>query len=263
MYKFNGKELDESTGYYYYGARYYDPAISIFLSVDPLAEKYYPINPYTYVANNPINAIDPDGRKIFPVHGTWSNNNTWKNFDALIGATKNLFGDSNLGASFEWSGGNYSKQRYRAASELVMHIVNERKGADIKEPITIVGHSHGGNVGIIAANILSELEEFNGVEINLLTINTPVRNDYQLSENAKARVNHVNVYDEKDPVQNKGGKGIVVSPIQSTVKGTGEYGPAKRKFDNATNISVDNPQGIGGDFHNSHNRVNDWIKKTE
>jgi RHS repeat-associated protein len=69
VYKFNGKELDESTGYYYYGARYYDPAISIFLSVDPLAEKYYHINPYTYVANNPINAIDPDGRDIIHLNG--------------------------------------------------------------------------------------------------------------------------------------------------------------------------------------------------
>jgi uncharacterized protein RhaS with RHS repeats len=35
VYKFNGKELDESTGYYYYGARYYNPSTSIFLSVDP------------------------------------------------------------------------------------------------------------------------------------------------------------------------------------------------------------------------------------
>jgi RHS repeat-associated protein len=64
VYKFNAKELDESTGYYYYGARYYDPAISIFLSVDPLAEKYPGINPYTYVANNPIMFIDPTGMEI-------------------------------------------------------------------------------------------------------------------------------------------------------------------------------------------------------
>ena len=34
-YKFNGKELDDATQMYYYGARYYDPRISIFVSVDP------------------------------------------------------------------------------------------------------------------------------------------------------------------------------------------------------------------------------------
>jgi RHS repeat-associated protein len=61
VYKFNAKELDESTGYYYYGARYYDPAISIFLSVDPLAEQFPAWNPYHYVHNNPINLIDPTG----------------------------------------------------------------------------------------------------------------------------------------------------------------------------------------------------------
>jgi RHS repeat-associated protein len=38
-YKFNGKELDAETGYYYYGARYYNPKVSLWLNVDPLAEK--------------------------------------------------------------------------------------------------------------------------------------------------------------------------------------------------------------------------------
>ncbi|WLD25134.1 RHS repeat-associated core domain-containing protein [Flavobacterium dauae] len=43
---------------YYYGARYYDPRISIFVSVDPLAEQT--MTPYQYVHNNPINLIDPN-----------------------------------------------------------------------------------------------------------------------------------------------------------------------------------------------------------
>src|SRR5690554_3064405 len=58
-YKFNGKELDDATGMYYYGARYYDPRISIFVSVDPLAEQT--MTPYQYVSNNPIMFIDPTG----------------------------------------------------------------------------------------------------------------------------------------------------------------------------------------------------------
>ena len=60
-YKFNGKELDDATQMYYYGARYYDPRISIFVSVDPLAEKYPGWTPYHYVHQNPINLIDPTG----------------------------------------------------------------------------------------------------------------------------------------------------------------------------------------------------------
>lgn len=58
-YLFNGKELDSETGLYYYGARYYDPKTSIFLNVDPLAEKT--MTPYAYTNNNPINLIDPTG----------------------------------------------------------------------------------------------------------------------------------------------------------------------------------------------------------
>src|SRR5690554_1004914 len=61
-FKFNAKELDAETGNYYYGARYYDPKLSIWLSVDPLAEKYPDWSPYNYTLQNPINMVDPDGR---------------------------------------------------------------------------------------------------------------------------------------------------------------------------------------------------------
>lgn len=63
-YKFNGKELDEETGWYYYGARYYDPRTSLWLGVDPLAEKYPSLSLFAYCANNPIIFIDPDGKDI-------------------------------------------------------------------------------------------------------------------------------------------------------------------------------------------------------
>ena len=61
-YKFTGKERDEKTGYDYFGARYYVPEIPIWLSVDPLADKYPNISPYAYAAWNPIKYVDPDGR---------------------------------------------------------------------------------------------------------------------------------------------------------------------------------------------------------
>lgn len=60
-WKFNGKEFDKETGLYYYGARYYDPRISIWASVDPMAEKFPNWNPYNYVMQNPLNLIDPTG----------------------------------------------------------------------------------------------------------------------------------------------------------------------------------------------------------
>jgi RHS repeat-associated protein len=64
-YLYNGKELDAATGLYYYGARYLDPRTSVWLSVDPLAEKMPSWSPYAYGFNNPIRFADPDGRAPF------------------------------------------------------------------------------------------------------------------------------------------------------------------------------------------------------
>ena len=61
-WKFNGKELDSETGLYFYGARYYNPSTSIWMSVDPLSDTMPQWNPYNYTRQNPINLIDPDGR---------------------------------------------------------------------------------------------------------------------------------------------------------------------------------------------------------
>ena len=67
-YLFNAKELDEETGLYYYGTRYYDPRVSLFLSVDNLAEQSPHQSGYIYCSNNPINRIDPDGNWDIYVH---------------------------------------------------------------------------------------------------------------------------------------------------------------------------------------------------
>ena len=61
-YKYVGKERDEETGLYYYGARYYAPWIGRWTAVDPLAEKYKNLSPYNYVENAPLKFIDPDGK---------------------------------------------------------------------------------------------------------------------------------------------------------------------------------------------------------
>ena len=60
-YLFNAKEFDEETGLYYYGARYYDPRVSLWISVDSEKENSPQYSAYAYCLNNPILLLDPDG----------------------------------------------------------------------------------------------------------------------------------------------------------------------------------------------------------
>ncbi|WP_461248391.1 RHS repeat-associated core domain-containing protein, partial [Treponema sp. R6D11] len=95
-YRFTGKELDEETGYYYYGARYLDPRTSRWISTDPAMGDYIPSAPvddearkrngnlpgmggvfnvvnlhvYHYAGNNPVKYVDPNGTEVNYKKGT-------------------------------------------------------------------------------------------------------------------------------------------------------------------------------------------------
>ncbi|MCG8915240.1 sugar-binding protein [Actinokineospora sp. PR83] len=72
-YLYGSKELDEETGFYYYGARYYNPRTQLWQSPDPAMEDYlagspgggvyqpFNLSTYTYARNNPIKYTDPNG----------------------------------------------------------------------------------------------------------------------------------------------------------------------------------------------------------
>ena len=68
-YKYNNKEMDAQNGLnlYDYEARYMDPALGRFTTIDPMAEKYYAISPYVYCANNPVKYMDPTGMDIWEI----------------------------------------------------------------------------------------------------------------------------------------------------------------------------------------------------
>ncbi len=63
-YKFNGKELDEETGLYYYGARYMQPIASVWYGIDSKFEKYPSLSGYCITSANPIILKDIDGNDI-------------------------------------------------------------------------------------------------------------------------------------------------------------------------------------------------------
>jgi len=83
-YRFTSKEFDRETGLYYYGARYYEPKLSNWMSADPAGfelinpmdsdgklRKGYNIvealNWYSYTSNNPVKYVDPTGMWEFKV----------------------------------------------------------------------------------------------------------------------------------------------------------------------------------------------------
>ena len=77
-YLYNGKELQEDVfngvalDLYDYGWRHYDAALGRWYNIDPLADEYIHLSPYSYVANNPLIFIDPDGKSIYIVTGNKS-----------------------------------------------------------------------------------------------------------------------------------------------------------------------------------------------
>ncbi|WP_274947588.1 RHS repeat domain-containing protein [Hoylesella shahii] len=64
-YKFNGKEFDQETGLYYYGARYMNPRTSLWYGVDPHIEEMAFSSSYTYCDDHPVNFVDIKGKKKF------------------------------------------------------------------------------------------------------------------------------------------------------------------------------------------------------
>ena len=99
---YTGKEVqtpDFSTGYTDFGARQYSPTLRRWMPPDPLSEKYYGISPYAFCNNNPVNFVDPDGERQWPVNPKYNgyNRRHENNFRTSSRPTHNGL-DINLGA---------------------------------------------------------------------------------------------------------------------------------------------------------------------
>ncbi|OXU14828.1 RHS repeat-associated core domain-containing protein [Sedimentisphaera salicampi] len=69
-YMFTGRRYDSESGLYYYRARYYNPALGVFHSRDPLGY-IDSMNLYAYCGNNPVNYVDPMGLRKLNKYGGW------------------------------------------------------------------------------------------------------------------------------------------------------------------------------------------------
>ena len=174
----NAKELDEETGMYYYGARYYEPRLSLWMNTDSDQEKYPHYTSYLFVGSNPINAIDPDGNKIVFINGKigggspaagepyWNGSNSdfvnvAKSFfhDNKVVFTDADYGYLSTARKREKSGYEYAKTHYK---QWIADM-----GTD--EPFYLVSHSMGGAFSKGVEKYLKEMGR--RVEYNVM-INT-------------------------------------------------------------------------------------------
>ena len=84
-YTFSAKEKDTETGLSYFGSRYYSSDLSVWLSVDPMSDKYPSLSPYTYCADNPVKLVDPNGETFVGVDGENVEVNQEKNGKISVG----------------------------------------------------------------------------------------------------------------------------------------------------------------------------------
>ena len=188
-YKFNGKELDEETGLYYYGARYMNPMASIWYGMDPLVEKYSNISGFCYVKDNPLKFVDFKGeeptaseaaRMAAHVYGDKKNIliNGWKVSNKSFGAIKLVNSKSGLNSAvyerttngkteyaYVFAGTDMSeyndvkadvKQAYgfgsRQYDNAVLNAsVISKKLKESDSELTFVGHSLGGGEAALCA----------------------------------------------------------------------------------------------------------------
>ena len=159
-YKYNGKELDTDRGLnlYDYSARYMDPALGRFNTVDPMAEKYYSVSPYVYCLNNPIKFIDPTGKDVWEIdaNGNVINRKKDKTQDAFYRVDSDGKRMEGEGTSITFKYGTIKSQK-----EVTINVL-DAEGNINKENITIFDVKGDEN----ASNLFNFMinQEINNVE---------------------------------------------------------------------------------------------------
>ena len=142
-YKFTAKELDNETSYTYFGARYYDSDLSVWLSVDPMSDKYPSTSAYMYCVGNPIRLIDVNGEYWGdPLKKMKVRRNSVKNTFGPVRRNKNGTIKNHQGIDYYAPIGT---PVYAINNGIVVKIVNEKQGSDYGTYIVIQHYDENGN----------------------------------------------------------------------------------------------------------------------
>lgn len=171
-YKYNGKELQE-TGMYDYGARMYMPDLGRWGVVDPLAEKYTRMSPYTYVGNNPAIFVDYDGRdfgiSIDMKKGTititgnyYALSRDMKAANAAIGKWNNKSGNY----SYNYTAANGVEKSLKVVFKLTTTEVKSTAKADLQNALDADKSGISNSFAVDDDRMKSEKSNTNGVTIN-------------------------------------------------------------------------------------------------
>ena len=121
-YTFSAKERDSETGLSYFGSRYYSSDMSVWLSVDPMSDKYPSLSPFVYCANNPVKVVDPNGEEIVEDKPPGKISNFLTNLDRkVVGTSENRQFE---GGSDGANQGTMTKQDVEAGVSVISTIVS-------------------------------------------------------------------------------------------------------------------------------------------
>ena len=198
-----GKEKDVETGYGYFGARYMDHELmTMWLSVDQLADKYPSISPYAYCAWNPLKLVDPDGEKPVFVNGYLGfgspegGEKYWST--SFVRGAKKFFNDytkpyfTNVEHSMRSSAKSRQKNGYDYAKANYSSLIEGMKEGETFE---FVSHSMG---GAFAMGMRQYLEEQGWEVKSMVFINTYQSDKIKVSENAPSFL--IDYQNTNDPV---------------------------------------------------------------
>ena len=191
-YKYNSKEYDTKKGlnWYDYGARHYDAVLGRFMTVDPLAEKYYSESLYTYCYSNPINCIEPNGKDGIYIAFPDYKISTPIGKIGNLGHAGVLLIDNKTGVTKYYEYGRYDKEgkgivRTFAVPDVKMGQDKKPTLESLNKTLSVISEQagHGGRIegAYIESDKFKEMKTY--AESKIAENSNPKRKEYSLRNN--------------------------------------------------------------------------------